>query len=123
MLNETLEILYMVRDKKVTPEEGEKLLHALRNSGNSNKVYNNNAEFIKIKVTDSKDKDKVNVTIPITLLSTGMKLAEKFSPEFKETGLSKADLDDILVAVKTGKTGKVVDIETDKGEKVEVIIK
>lgn len=121
MSKESLEILNMVRDRKITPEEGEKLLDALNNnydkSSSSNKV-----EFIKIKVSDPNDKDKVNLTLPITLLSTGIKLAEKFSPEFRATGLSKSDIDDILIAVKSGERGKIIDVEKDSGERVEITI-
>lgn len=120
MSEESLQILYMVRDNKITPEEGEKLLNALEST--EKRVINNKAEFIKIKVTDPKDNDKVNVTLPITLLSTGIKLAEKFSPEFRASGLSKSDMDDILVAVKSGETGKIIDIEKDTGERVEITI-
>ena len=120
MGQESLEILYMVRDKQITPEEGERLLNALE--GNNKSVTNNNAESIKIKVTDHKNKDKVNVTLPLTLLSTGIKLAEKFSPEFRATGLSKSDIDDISAAVKSGKTGKIVDVQKDSGERVEITI-
>jgi len=122
MSDESLQILNMVKDQKITPEEGEKLLNALEY--NSKKTTSNNkAESIKIKVTDPMDKEKVNITLPITLLSTGIRFAEKFSPEFKATGLSKAEIDDILVAVKSGETGKIIDIERDTGEKVEITIK
>lgn len=121
MSKESLQILYMVRDKKITPEEGEKLLDALEHNGK--RVSDNKAEFVKIKVTESNDNEKVNVTLPINLLSTGMKLAEKFSPEFRATGLTKSDLDDIVAAVKSGETGKIVDVKKDTGERVEISIK
>lgn len=120
MSEESLQILYMVKDKKITPEEGQRLLDALQ--GSKKRVTHNKAEFIKIKVTDPKDSEKVNVTLPITLLSTGIKLAEKFSPEFRASGLSKSDIDDILLAVKSGETGKIVDVEKDTGERVEITI-
>lgn len=123
MSEESLQILNMVRDQQITPEEGERLLNALESNDKRTKgTINNKAEFIKIKVTDPKDKEKVNVTLPITLLSTGIKLAEKFSPEFKASGLSKSDIDDILVAVKSGETGKIIDVEKDTGERVEITI-
>lgn len=120
MSEESLEILYMVRDKKITPEEGERLLNALEGSGEGPR--DNKAKFIKIKVTDPKDSEKVNVTLPISLLSAGIKLAEKFSPEFRASGLSKSDIDDILVAVKSGERGKIIDVEKDSGERVEITI-
>ena len=121
MSQESLEILNMVRDRKITPKEGEKLLEALEGNG-GNKTYNNKAEFIKIKVSEPNDKDKVNITLPLTLLSAGIKLAEKFSPEFRATGLTKSDIDNILIAVKSGETGKIIDVEKDTGERVEITI-
>lgn len=120
MSQETLQILYMVRDGKISPEEGERLLNALDVS--ERKVRDNKAEFIKIKVSDQNDSDKVNVTLPISLLSTGIKLAEKFSPEFRASGLTKSDIDDILLAVKSGEKGKIIDLEKDSGERVEITI-
>lgn len=120
MSEESLRILYMVRDRKISPEEGERLLNALEAS--EGKVRDNKAEFIKIKVSDPNDKDKVNLTLPISLLSTGIKLAEKFSPEFRASGLTKSDIDDILLAVKSGEKGKIIDLEKDSGERVEITI-
>lgn len=110
----------MVRDKKITPEEGERLLNALGEEKEN--LKDNKAEFIKIKVTGPGNQEKVNVTLPLTLLSTGIKLAEKFSPEFKASGLSKSDIDEIIIAVKSGKTGKIIDVEKEDGERVEITI-
>lgn len=120
MSQETLEILYMVRDGRMSPEEGERLLNAL--GTNEDMPRDNKAQFIKIRVRDSDGSDKVNVTLPVSLLSTGIKLAEKFNPEFKASGLTKSDMDNILLAVKSGEKGKIIDVEKDSGERVEITI-
>lgn len=124
MSSEKLQILTMVKENKITVDEGVRLLDAIEKSNqNMGEIpYNYDAKWIKIKVLDSEDNTKTNITLPVSLLSIGVKLAEKFSPEFKASGLTQSDLDEIFAAIKSGVTGKIVDIETDKGEKVEVII-
>lgn len=116
----------MVRDGKITAEVGVNLLEVLDKPGQNINDDNNNSylnvKWIKVRVIEPNGKSKVNITLPVSLLSIGVKLAEKFSPEFQESGLSQNDLDEILDAIKGGAVGKVVDIETDKGEKVEVIV-
>lgn len=121
---EKLQILEMVRDGKISTEEGVKLLEALDNNKTSDEANSQNkkAKWIKIKVFSPDDDKKVNVTLPISLISIGVKLAEKFSPEIKASGLTQDDMDEILNAIKSGATGKIVDIDGENGEKVEIVI-
>ena len=118
---EKLQILKMVEDNKITSEEGISLLEAL---GETQQAYmkNERAKWLKVRVFDPDDKTKVNVTIPITLIDVGIKMANKFSPEFKEAGLDEKDLKEIFEAIKNGASGKIVDVESENGEKVEVIV-
>jgi DUF4097 and DUF4098 domain-containing protein YvlB len=118
---EKLQILKMVEEGKVTSEEGISLLEAL---GDSEKSYieNGNAKWIKIRVFDPDDNTKVNVTIPISLVNVGLKMANKFSPELKNAGFDEKDLKEIFEAIKDGASGKIVDVESDNGEKVEIIV-
>ena len=111
----------MVEDNKITSEEGISLLEAL---GETQQAYmeNERAKWLKVRVFDPDDKTKVNVTIPITLIDVGIKMANKFSPEFKEAGLDEKDLKEIFEAIKNGASGKIVDVESENGEKVEVIV-
>lgn len=124
-MSEKLQILNMVQEGKITAEEGIKLLEALENSNNSSNdmVYSNNkAKWLKIKVLQPNDDKKVNVTLPVSLINIGVKLASKFSPEFEATGLTQEDIEEILVAIKNGEMGKIVDVESDDGTKVEVVL-
>lgn len=118
---EKLQILKMVEEGKVTSEEGISLLEAL---GDSEKSYieNGNAKWIKIRVFGPDDNTKVNVTIPISLVNVGLKMANKFSPELKNAGFDEKDLKEIFEAIKNGASGKIVDVESDNGEKVEIIV-
>ena len=122
---EKMQILTMVKDGKISTEEGVKLLDALDNSGNaSTQTVNitNKAKWLKIRVFDPEDATKVNVTLPISLINIGVKLAGKFSPEFKETGLTESDMEEIFTAIKNGETGKIVEVDSEDGTKVEIVI-
>lgn len=118
---EKLQILNMVRDGKVSAEEGVKLLDAFEGSQKNN-YTEKKAKSLRIKVLDPKDETKVNVTLPVSLLKVGMKFASKFSPELKEAGLTEEDLKEILEAVDSGEIGKIVEVDSNDGTKVEVVI-
>lgn len=123
-MNEKLQILNMVKEGKITPDEGVKLLEALENTDSNKELFlsNSNAKWLKIRVFDPDDNTKVNVTLPIALINVGVKLASKISPEFKEAGLSEEDLNEIFNAIKSGATGKIIDVDSEDGTKVEVVI-
>lgn len=123
-MSEKLQILNMVQEGKITAEEGVKLLEALEDDNPSNNmVYSGTkAKWLKIKVLEPDNTTKVNVTLPISLINIGVKLAGKFSPEFKSAGLTEGDVEEILTAIKNGQVGKIVDVDTEDGTKVEVVI-
>ncbi len=119
---EKIQILNMVQEGKVSPEEGITLLEALENNKDEINESNSSAKWLKIRVFDPDEDTKVNVTLPITLINLGVKLAGKFSPEFKEAGLSEKDMNEIFDAIKNGATGKIVDVDSKNGERVEIVI-
>jgi len=124
-MNEKMQILNMVKEGKITPEEGVKLLEALEDptdSAGNILPSGTNAKWIKINVFDPEDSTKVNVTIPIALVNVGVKLASKLSPEFKEAGFTEQDMNEIFEAIKSGATGKIIDVNSEDGTKVEVIV-
>jgi len=125
MREEKLQILQMIEEGIITPEEGINLLDAL---GDVEETYieNKGAKWLKIRVFDPDDKTKVNVTVPLALIDVGMRMAGKFGPAFvpelKEAGLDESDLTELFQAIKEGAMGKLVDIESEDGEKVEIIV-
>lgn len=124
-MSEKLQILNMVQEGKITAEEGVKLLEALEDNKktSNNLVYSDNkAKWLKIKVIESGDITKANVTLPISLVNVGVKLIGKFSPEIKASGLTEDDIGEILEAIKNGQMGKIVDVDTEDGTKVEITI-
>ena len=60
--------------------------------------------------------------MPISLVNIGVKLASKFSPEFEASGLSENDMNEIFNAIRNNESGKIIDVESDDGQKVEIVI-
>lgn len=121
---ERLQILNMIQDGKITANEGAKLLEALENNFDTvnGNIKDKKAKWLKIKVLDPEDGTKVNITLPISLINLGVKLASKFSPEFKEAGLTEDDMAEIFDAIKNGEIDKIIDVDSGNGEKVEIVI-
>lgn len=118
---EKMQILKMVEEGKITIEEGVNLLNALETE-TTQSTNKSNAKWLKIKVHDPDEDSDVNITLPISFVNLGMKLAYKFSPELKETGLDESDFKDIYEAIKNGAEGKLVDIKGEDGEVVEITV-
>lgn len=120
-MSEKLQILNMVKDSTITPEEAVELLNALGDSEDTNSI-NKKASFIKINILDPEDNTNVNVKLPVGLVNIGLKIADKFSPDLKKAGLSSEDIDGIMEAIREQEMGKIVDINSDDGSKVEISI-
>ncbi len=140
MDKESLEILEMVREGKVTPEQGAQLLEALRSqpSGVAALPAGEKPKFLRARVNvtgGGNEKVSVNVNLPVAMADLALKMLEK--AEFTKDGekikfgeyvkeLGGMDVATILQMVKEGAEGKLVDVdvEGDEGEhvKVEVIV-
>jgi hypothetical protein len=116
MENDRVKILRMLEEKKISAEEAAKLLDAV--NGADQPDYQN--RFLKVRVRRAgEDEPKVNVTLPISLVKWGLKMA----PEHAKAKIADADIDLKMVseALEKGITGKIVEIDDDeKDEHVEV---
>jgi len=125
MKDEKRRILKMVEDGKITSEEGVELLEALDITEASH-IESQRGKWLKIRIFDPKGNNKVNVTVPVSLLNAAMRIAGKivpnFVPELKEAGLDEMEIMEIFDAIQQGASGKLVDIESDEGEKVEIVV-
>jgi hypothetical protein len=118
-----MRILKMIREGKITAEEGAKLLSAL---GEKEKAAHRPAprpmggpRWLRVRVTDmNTGKAKTSVNIPLGLMEWGLQIGAQFAPEVKNFDLAK--LQEMLQA---GMEGKIVDVvdEVD-GEHVEIFI-
>lgn len=122
MREEKMQILKMIEEGKITTEEGIELLEALETREETESSILDSPKWMRIRVFDPDDSTKVNVNVPVSLLNVMMKVSNKFVPELKDNGLDEEDFKEILQAIQNGAEGKIVDIESDNGEKVEIIV-
>lgn len=119
---ERMQILEMVEEGKITTQEAMELLDALE-VNHEEITPKKNAKWLKVRVMTMDDKPKVNVNIPLSFVNVGLKLAKKFDPELKKSGLDEIDFEEILEAVKNGAEGKIVDVEDEeKHQRVKVYV-
>jgi uncharacterized NAD-dependent epimerase/dehydratase family protein len=119
MEEDGIQVLRMLEEGKITPEDAAKLLDALQ-SDQAAESAPQPGKRILIKVTDARTgKKKVNLKIPIGLA----KIAVKFIPPKSKRKLAEegVDIDAVLSQVIAGNLGKIVDVESDE-DLVEVII-
>ena len=126
---ERIKILRMIHEGKVTAEEGLKLLEALREVKSKTTerlpAFEKptspapGARWFRVRVTDTHTgRVRVNIRLPITVVTTGFKLGARFSPEVE--GL---DMTMLMDSIRAGETGKIVDMIDDQaGEQVEVFL-
>ncbi|MBA1335000.1 MAG: hypothetical protein HPY66_0622 [Firmicutes bacterium] len=125
MKEEMMQILRMVEEGKITAEQAAQLIEAGNIAEEANecgKQPSGRAKWLKVRVYDvSTNKKKVNVSIPLSLVSMGLKLGMKFGLDREE--LKDFDYDDIIRMIEAGEEGKLVDVvDEEKNEKVEVYV-
>jgi hypothetical protein len=118
---ERMQILKMIEEGKISPEEGAKLLSALGTKSGSPSPTAGGAEarWFRVRVTDSESgRSKVNVNIPMGLVNVGMRMGARFIPEDADI-----DLEELFDQIRSGAHGKIVEVIDDEtGEHVEIFI-
>lgn len=119
MKEEVKKILKMVEEKKITAEEGERLIDAL--DDNVQAVYENanpnlsagGPKFLRIHVID--DDDKVDINVPLSLIEVGLKIGTQFAGKDSDAADKLKDIDfkQVMEAIKQGAMGKIVDVKTE----------
>lgn len=119
--DEQLKILQMVADGKLTPEAAARLLSALNTARSTGLEGRRRARLMRVVVTDLETgKPRVNVTLPVGLLTMGLRMGQKVVPEVRGVELNADELQNLL---REGFTGHLVDvIDEEDGERVEVIL-
>lgn len=119
---ERIKILQMIQNGKISPEDGAKLLEALNRSAGvaparpAAGVSPDDGRYLRVRVTDTvSGRAKVSVNLPLALVDAGIGIASQFVP-----GVANAD---IMSAIRSGMTGKVVDVvDEEDGQHVEIFI-
>lgn len=131
MNNEKKTILDMVREGKITTEEGMQLLEALNSDQDSKRSEPRKGSltrFLRIRVTgDHPDVNKVNVNVPLALLKVASSvfsfgkgiIPKEAREELEKNGidLEKIDFDELIHLIDEGLSdGKIVDVEVTDPE-------
>ncbi len=119
---ERLKILRMIQDGKITAEAGVKLIEALETKVPPQAPqigFTRGSRWLRIRVTDiDTGKIKVNVRLPINLVTAGIKMGARFSPDVE--GL---DVEQLRQLINSGETGQIVDAYDHRDhEHVEVFV-
>jgi hypothetical protein len=122
MKEERMQILKMIETGTITADEGAKLMAALEEGARKSELpasSSGQARWMRIRVTDLKTgRAKVNVNLPMGLVSFGVRMGARFAPEMEDM-----DLDEILRAIKEGAQGKIVEVEDEEDdERVQIYI-
>lgn len=120
---ERMQILKMIEDGKITPEDGAKLLEALRGTGRGGvsataQAPGGAARWLVVRVTDMRTgRRKVNVNVPISLVGIGARIGAKFAAPMD------LNVEEIMQVVRSGRVGKIIDVEDEAdGEHVEIFV-
>ncbi len=127
---ERVKILKMVQDGKLSAEQAAELLQVLEDKPSAPPVpglppqppfppASGRGRWFRVRVTDTNTgKVRVNVRMPVGMLSAGMKMGMRFSPEIE--GINPEEL---IEAIRSGEMGQIVDVmDEEDGEHVEVFI-
>ena len=120
---ERMKILTMIREGKISAEEGAKLLSALsedkKTSWSPATRASGEPRWFRVRVTDLvSGKTKVSVNIPFGLMEWGLQIGAQFAPE-----VGDLDFEQLKEMLQSGVEGKVIDvIDEEDGEHVEIFI-
>ncbi|MBC8160418.1 MAG: hypothetical protein H7Z42_04290 [Roseiflexaceae bacterium] len=116
---ERLRVLRLIESGQVNAEEGSRLLDALTNPGEAAPRSRTFNRTLRVRVTDlASGRQKVNVTIPSSLLDVGVKLGARLLPRG-----STAAIEDIQRMIEAGSYGRIYEMQDlEEGERVEIFV-
>jgi hypothetical protein len=117
-----MQILKMIEEKKITAEEGARLLAALsagRKEGPGAGGPRQEPRWFRVRVTDLQTgRSKVSVNIPMSLVNVAIKTGARFAPN-----IEGFDFNQVIEAMRSGQQGKVIDVtDEEQGERVEIYV-
>jgi hypothetical protein len=121
--SERLQILQMIEEGKITPEQGANLLAALDAPRGEDRsptpAKSGGPNWFRVRVTDLvTGKAKATVNIPLGLMDWGLKIGAQFAPEVSDVNLTQ-----LGEALRSGVEGKIIDVvDEEDGEHVEIFV-
>ncbi|HEY5572480.1 MAG TPA: hypothetical protein VIK64_05630 [Anaerolineales bacterium] len=120
---ERMKILQMIKEGKITADEGAKLLAALSGSQKGPRKFSSRAtggpRWFRVRVTDTvTGKMKTSVNIPLGLMEWGVQIGAQFAPE-----VANLNLEQIYEMLNSGVEGKIIDVvDEEDGQHVEIFV-
>ncbi len=124
MSQEKLKILEMIEQGTISPQEGSELLKAVEDTPSKDIAPKKEAfKMFKIRIL-SNDGDKVNIQIPLEFAKIALKNKKgipKLNDKLNHMDVD-LDFDQIVDMIEAGTRGKIVDIQSNDGDIVEIVI-
>ncbi|MCB2342560.1 SHOCT-like domain-containing protein [Clostridium estertheticum] len=122
MNEEVMRVLKMLEEGKIDSQKAGELIEVLNETKKIVPVTANNADkILKIKVNSSTG-DNVNVNIPVKFIKTLGSAIKRIPKVEGVEGIEDIDIQAILQAVGEGLDGKIVDVKSEKGDIVEIVV-
>jgi hypothetical protein len=114
--DERIRILRLVESGSVTAEEAARLLDSLQVKQEHTDERKRN-RIVRVRVTNlANNRQKANVTVPVSLIDVGLRLATRLVPQIRGSAL-----EDLLHAIENGTTGRLLDLQDlEEGERIEI---
>ncbi len=113
-------ILHLVESGQVSAEEAAQLLDTIEFEQEHSKEHVRD-RTIRVRATNiNARRQKVNVTatLPVSVIKVSLRLGSHLLPQLSNNALA-----DLLYAIETGATGRLLDLQDlEKGERVEVFV-
>lgn len=117
-IDERNRVLRLVESGQLTAAQAAQLLDTLgpEREQAADRARN---RLVRVRVTHLPTKrQKANVTIPMSLINVGLRLATRLAPQ-----ISGSTLEDLLRTIENGATGRLLDFQDlEEGERVEIFI-
>ncbi|MDP4143330.1 MAG: hypothetical protein Q8936_02435 [Bacillota bacterium] len=121
MNEEIMKVLKMVEEGKIDSQKAGELIAALTVSKNVVPVKIESDKMLKIRVNSQKG-DNVNINVPVKFINTLGNAIKRIPKVEGVEGIEDIDIQAILQAVGEGLDGKIVDIKSENGDTVEIVV-
>ncbi len=116
--DERIRILRLVESGSVSAEEAARLLDTMEfKQEHIEEPKRKRNRIVRVRVTNlGNNRQKANVTIPVSLIDVGLRLGTRLVPQIRGSAL-----EDLLRAIESGATGRLLDLQDlEEGERVEI---
>jgi len=124
-MNENINrILKMLEEGKIDSEKAGELINALKEKeNNESATVQNHEKMLKVNVLTAQGK-KVNINLPVKFVKSSLKAFGKIPLNINLNGDAERNINiqDITNAIESEIEGKILDLKTDSGETIEVVI-